>query len=232
MRWADLDSLNHVNNVVYLDYAAESRAMLVEDGLLADRPVRRVVVEFLRPLLLSRHPVQIASTVNGDELTQEIRPVPDASPFARVVTTFGPPEHMIAEGAYADSLPCRVRRSDLGPDGVVTPVKVFELFQEARILFIAGRLKSMSAGRFVVGRVDVTYGAGMPWRQEPYEVESWVSRLGTSSATVEAQIVGDGTVRARATSAMIGFDLGSQRSRPFSDEERAAFAALSLPDSP
>ena len=32
MRWADLDSLNHVNNVVYLDYAAESRAILVEDG--------------------------------------------------------------------------------------------------------------------------------------------------------------------------------------------------------
>lgn len=224
MRWADLDSLNHVNNVVYLDYAAESRAMLVEDGVLDDLPVRRVVVEFLRPLLLSRHPVHVTSAVSGDELVQEIRPVPDAVPFARVVTTFGAREHMPAEGrSYADPLPCRVRRSDLGPDGMVRPVKVFELLQEARILFIASRLKGMSAGQFVLGRVDVTYGVGMPWRHEPYEVVMWVSRLGTSSVTLEAEIIGDGTVHARASSVTIGFDLETQRSRPYSDEERVAF---------
>lgn len=227
MRWADLDSLNHVNNVVYLDYAAESRAMLVEDGELADRPVRRVVVEFLRPLLLSRNPVHIASTISGDELLQEIRPGADASPFARVVTTFGAPESMPAAGPHADTLPCRVRRSDLGPDGMVTPVKVFELLQEARILFIASRLKGMSAGQFVLGRVDVTYGDGMPWRDAPYEVVMWVSRLGTSSVTLESEIIGDGVVHARASSVTIGFDLETQRSRPYSGEEREAFAALS-----
>ena len=26
MRWADIDQLNHVNNVVYVDYAMEARA--------------------------------------------------------------------------------------------------------------------------------------------------------------------------------------------------------------
>ena len=232
MRWADLDSLNHVNNVVYLDYAAESRAMLVEDGLLANRPVRRVAVDFLRPLLLSRRPVHITSTVAGDELVQEIRPRIDAAPFARVVTTFGEPEPLPAAPSYADPLACRVRRSDLGSDGMVTPVKVFELFQEARILFISNRLASMSAGRFVVGRVDVTYGDGIPWRREPYEVVSWVSRLGTSSATFEAEIIGDGTVHARATAVLIGFDLETQRSRPYTSEEREAFAELSQPGSP
>jgi acyl-CoA thioester hydrolase len=230
MRWADLDSLNHVNNVVYLDYAAESRAMLVDDGVLADLPVRRIVVEFLRPLLLSRRPVHITSTVEGQELVQEIRPVPDASPFARVLTVVGEAESIPAAPAYADTLPCRVRRSDLGPDCTVTPVKVFELLQEARILFIANQLKAMSAGRFVVGRVEVTYGEGIPWRHEPYEVVSWVSRLGTSSAAIEAEIVGDGTVHARASSVLIGFDLETQRSRPFGDDEREAFVPLSRPD--
>ena len=232
MRWADLDSLNHVNNVVYLDYAAESRAMLVEDGVLADLPVRRIAVEFLRPLLLSRRPIEITSTVAGEDLVQEIRPVPDVSPFARIVTTFGAPDPLPADDAHADALPCRVRRSDLGPDGFVTPVKMFELFQEARILFMANRLRAKSAGRFVVGRVDVTYGGGMPWRLEPYEVGSWVSRLGTSSATIEADIVGDGTVHARASSVLIGFDLETQRSRPYSDEEREAFESFSRPYSP
>jgi acyl-CoA thioester hydrolase len=174
----------------------------------------------------------VASTVNGDELVQEIRPVPGVSAFARVTTTFGRLEPIPAVEAYVDKLPCRLRRSDLGPDDVVTPVKVFELFQEARILFIANRLIVLSAGRFVVGRIDVTYGAGMPWRREPYEVVSWISRLGTSSVTIEAEIIGDGAVHARATSVLIGFDLESQRSRPFSDEERAGFAELSRPDSP
>lgn len=229
MRWADLDSLNHVNNVVYLDYAAESRAMLVEDGVLDERPVRRVVVEFLRSLLLSRRPVHITSTIDGDELVQEIRPVPDASPFARVTTTFGAPERLRAAPSYGDTLPCRVRRSDLGPDGLVTGVKVFELVQEARILLIANRLKALSAGRFVLGRTDVTYGDGMPWRREPYEVSSWVSRLGTSSATIEAEIIGPDTVHARASAVLIGFDLETSRSRPYNHEEREAFASLSRP---
>ena len=38
MRWADLDSLNHVNNVVYVDYAAESaRAAWSMTGLIERR---------------------------------------------------------------------------------------------------------------------------------------------------------------------------------------------------
>jgi len=229
MRWADLDSLNHVNNVVYLDYAAESRAMLVDEGVLDVRPVRRIVVEFLHPLLLSRRPVHMTSTVDGDELVQEIRPVPDASPFARVTTTLGEPERMPAAPSHADALPCQVRRSDLGPDGVVTKVKVFELLQEARILLIASRLKVLSPGRFVVGRIDVAYGDDIPWRREPYEVASWVSRVGTSSVTIEAELIGTGAVHARASAVLIGFDLETQRSRPYTDEEREAFASLSRP---
>ena len=231
MRWADLDSLNHVNNVVYLEYAAESRAMLVADGVLDGGPVRRTVVEFLRPLLLSRRPVHITSTVDGDGLVQEIRPVPEASPFARVTTTLGEPDRLTASSP-ADTLPCQVRRSDLGPDGLVTGVKVFELFQEARILLVASRLKALSAGRFVLGRIDVTYGQGMPWRREPYEVSSWVSRVGTSSAAVESEIIGADAVHARCSAVLVGFDLETQRSRPYTDEEREAFASLSRPGSP
>jgi acyl-CoA thioester hydrolase len=229
MRWADLDVLNHVNNVVYLDYAAESRALLVEDGLLDDRPVRRVVVEFLRPLLLSRHPIHLTSVVGDAELVQEIRPAPESSPFARVVTTLGTLEPMAPAPSHAETLPCQLRRSDLGPDGLVTVVKVFELLQEARILLIASRLKALSAGRFVLGRVDVTYGDGMPWRRDPYEIASWVSRVGTSSAVIESEIIGGGTVHVRASAVLIGFDLETQRSRPYTDEERAAFESLSRP---
>src|SRR5215207_11624046 len=99
MRWADLDSLNHVNNVVYLDYAAEAQAMLAEDGVLAaDLTVSRTTVEFLRPLLLSSRPVTIFSTLDGRLITQEIGVARDGGQpiFARVVTTFGARESLRA----------------------------------------------------------------------------------------------------------------------------------------
>ena len=48
------------------------------------------------------------------------------------------------------------------------------------------------------------------------------SPISTSSATIEAEIIGDGTVHAKASAVLIGFDLETQRSRPFDDDERAA----------
>jgi len=229
MRWADLDSLNHVNNVVYLDYAAEAQAMLAEDGVLAaDLTVSRTTVEFLRPLLLSSRPVTIFSTLDGRLITQEIGVARDGGQtiFARVVTTFGARESLRAIG-IAEAHTCRVRRSDLAPSGVVSPVKVFELFQEGRIMFVANQLKALAAGSFVVARVDVTYGPDITWRRQPYDVVSRISRVGTSSVTIEAEIVDGPLVHARATSVLVGYDLETQRSRAFNAEERAAFGPLS-----
>jgi acyl-CoA thioester hydrolase len=233
MRWADLDSLNHVNNVVYVDYAAEAQAMLVDDGVLAaDLTVSRTTVEFLRPLLLSSRPVTIFSTLDGRLITQEIGVARDGGQtiFARVATTFGARESLRAIDGVAEAHTCRVRRSDLAPSGVVSPVKVFELFQEGRIMFVANQLKALAAGSFVVARVDVTYGSDITWRRQPYDVVSRISRVGSSSVTIEAEIVDGPLVHARATSVLVGYDLEAQHSRAFNAEERAAFAAFSPPD--
>ena len=65
MRWADLDSLNHVNNVVYLAYAQNARAVI--DGL-PQGPIGATTVEFKRPLLLGRRPVVVTTRVEGDQV--------------------------------------------------------------------------------------------------------------------------------------------------------------------
>lgn len=222
MRWADLDSLNHVNNVVYLDYAAESRALLVEDGALqGEAPISRMTAEFRRPLLLSRRPVTVASTLDLNTLTQEIRS--DASPtvFAHVVTTFGAPSDLERGQSTFEPYALSTRRSD-GQAGVATATKVFEYFQEARVLLFSElRRDSEGASRFVVGRVDVTYGAPISWRREPYPIRSWINRIGDSSLTVEAEIADNDMVYAHATSVLVGFDMATQRSRKLSDDEKA-----------
>ena len=138
MRWADLDSLNHVNNVVYVDYAAESRAILIEDGIVgADERVQRMSVDFLRPLLLSSQSVRVTSTRDGDELVQEITNGVADTVYARVTTAFGAPVDVKRGRATFDPYPLRVRHSDVDATGVASLTKAFEFFQEARIVLFS-----------------------------------------------------------------------------------------------
>ncbi|HEX6148735.1 acyl-CoA thioesterase [Nocardioides sp.] len=69
MRWADLDLLGHVNNVVYVDYLQEARVDLLrhhgptanaEGGLVEGVVVVRHEVQYLAPLSYRFQPVSIA----------------------------------------------------------------------------------------------------------------------------------------------------------------------------
>lgn len=226
MRWSDLDQLNHVNNVVYVDYAMEGRAQLVDDGLLErDLPIRSVRVDFLRPLLLSSKPVLVRSSVDGDTLTHEIRSGNGSTLFSTVVIEHGGPEPV--DDRRGTPLELRVRRGDIGPDGAVTPTRMFELFQETRILSFSRILPHASAGRFVVGRVEVELGEPLAWRRDPYPVQAHVAHVGRSSFSSLTRI--DGGRYGSATATLVGFDLASQVSRPFDDDEREALTAAMLP---
>jgi acyl-CoA thioester hydrolase len=71
LRWADMDSLGHVNNVVYVDYLQEARVDMLSlhpshtgarrlgEGVV----VVRHEVEFLHPLVFRPHPVRIETWV-------------------------------------------------------------------------------------------------------------------------------------------------------------------------
>ena len=67
LRWADLDLLGHVNNVVYVDYLQEARVDMIRahrpaqpDGALIDGlVVVRHEVQYLRPLTFRFRPVTI-----------------------------------------------------------------------------------------------------------------------------------------------------------------------------
>lgn len=228
MRWADLDSLNHVNNVVYLEYAAEARASLTHDGVVGtDDGIAEMMVRFLRPMHLSREPVVVRSHVDGGTLSQSIT-VGDGDPslsFAEVTTRYG---DRTAEAPRHDvpSLPVNVRRSDLDEHGVVRHTKHFELFQEARILTISTHLSSMSPGSFVVGSSSVTPGRPIPWRPDPYVARVWVSRVGTASFEIRCQLIDHDMVLAGSTTVMVGFDADAESSRPFGRQERAQLQEL------
>jgi acyl-CoA thioester hydrolase len=72
LRWADLDSLGHVNNVVYVDYLQEARVDMLRvhapatgsEALAEGVVVVRHEVDFLAPLVFRDEPVRIESWVS------------------------------------------------------------------------------------------------------------------------------------------------------------------------
>lgn len=230
MRWADLDSLNHVNNVVYLDYAAEARARLADGGLVGDdSTVTGQTVRFMRPMALSRGPVTIVSSLADGELTQDICVVRDGvrADHARVVTRFGARQDAAPREVDIDAMPVRIRRGDVDAAGAVHTTKVFELFQEVRVLDVSTRLGHLRAGSFVVGTSDVVFRRPIRWREEPYRATTWLSRVGNASLEMTCEIV-DGThVLAESTTTLVGFDPATQSSRRFEADERAQLLELS-----
>lgn len=232
MRWADLDSLNHVNNVVYVDYATEVQGLLVEYGLIdTGRDVVSMSVRYARPMLLSRHPVVVTSVIDGVTLTQQICSDRDGERivYSRVVTTFGAPVPQNRAAIVTEPLPARIRRTDVDSSGAVSRVKTFELFQEGRVLYVSNHMKGFKTGQFVVGTVSIDFHVPITWRREPYESRSWVSRVGAGSATIESELSDGERLLARGSTFLVGYDLAAQKSRAFSPEERAVFDSLKAP---
>jgi acyl-CoA thioester hydrolase len=126
---------------------------------------------------------------------------------------------------------CHVRFSDVDVYGHVNNVKYFEFYQEARLAFLSslGRDPEDADSGLVVARIDVDYRRPILFRPEPYAVETWVSRVGTSSFGLQCEIRDGDEVYSRAKAVMVSFDMAAQRSRPLSNAERARLAAVVEP---
>ena len=125
--------------------------------------------------------------------------------------------------------PCRVRWSDVDSYGHVNNVKYFEYYQEARIAFLSGLADGQpgTTGRgVVVARIDVDYLRPILFRTEPFRIETWVSRVGTSSYDLQAEIRDGDDVLSRAHAVVVAFDQDQQRSRRLSDVERSRLEEL------
>ena len=119
--------------------------------------------------------------------------------------------------------PCPVRFSDMDAYRHVNNVKYFEYYQEARIDLLAalGAREEPGTGLgLVVARLDVDYRAPMHLREEPYVVDSWVSRVGRSSFVLDGVIRDGDEVVSASQAVMVTFDAGAGRSVPLTDDQR------------
>ncbi len=129
--------------------------------------------------------------------------------------------------------PLRVRWSDLDTYHHVNNVKYVEYFQEARIGYsMAMHQRGDVFGEFVVARIDVDYLRPLGFRNEPFEVHSWISHVGNTSAIYVSELRDQGSVLARTQVVTVGFDTTTQRSAPLPPDHvkrlRAELAASGL----
>jgi len=117
-----------------------------------------------------------------------------------------------------------VRFSDVDLYRHVNNVKYFEYYQEARLALLGslGRLDDAVSSGFttVVARIRVEYKRPILFRPEPYVVETWVMRVGTSSYTLGSEIKDGDTVLSAAEVVAVRFDRSRQRPSPLTDEDR------------
>jgi acyl-CoA thioester hydrolase len=105
VRWSDLDSYGHVNNVKFFDYVQEGRiALMVEAlGLLGDQitVIVRQDLEYRRPMDFRTEPYEVASAVSAIgtrsfTLEVEIRDPEAGTVFATARTVVVQPEALTA----------------------------------------------------------------------------------------------------------------------------------------
>ncbi|CAN5190126.1 thioesterase family protein [soil metagenome] len=121
---------------------------------------------------------------------------------------------------------CHVRFSDVDVYGHVNNVKYFEYYQEARLAFLSTlREQEASDIALVVARMDVDYMRPIRFRPEPYVVASRVTRVGRSSFTLAADVMDGGKALSRSEAVLVAYDLTTQRSRPWTEPERAILEA-------
>ena len=126
-----------------------------------------------------------------------------------------PRRQLSTAGSSRHVYPVRVRWSDLDTYHHVNNVKHVEYYQEPRIAYsMAMHQQGDVFGKFVVARVDVDYLAPVTFRREPYQVHSWISHVGTTSATWVAELRDGDTVLSRTQVVTVGFDTRTQRSAP------------------
>jgi acyl-CoA thioester hydrolase len=125
------------------------------------------------------------------------------------------------------------RWSDLDAYNHVNNVTWLEYLQEARVdmLFVhapEGGSEGLAQGVLVV-RAEIDYRRPMVFRQAPYPIHMWVSRIGAASFTVSYEIAdeapdGSPIVYGRAKTLLAPVDMDSGAPRRISPEERAVLA--------
>ena len=113
------------------------------------------------------------------------------------------------------------RFKDLDPYDHVSNATFLDYVMEARVrVYRALGMYARGVVGQVVVRQEINYLRPIRFSIEPLQTRTWFSHIGTSSFTMETQLIDEGQLAADAKSVMVCFDKESSTSRPTPPEFR------------
>ena len=113
------------------------------------------------------------------------------------------------------------RFKDLDPYDHVSNATFLDYVMEARVrVYRALGMYARGVVGQVVVRQEINYLRPIRFSIEPLQTRTWFSHIGTSSFTMETQLIDEGQLAADAKSVMVCFDKESSSSRPIPPEFR------------
>ena len=113
------------------------------------------------------------------------------------------------------------RFKDLDPYDHVSNATFLDYVMEARVrVYRALGMYDRGAVGQVVVRQEINYLRPIRFSIEPLMTRTWFSHIGTSSFTMETQLIDEGQLAADAKSVMVCFDKDASTSRPIPPEFR------------
>ena len=113
------------------------------------------------------------------------------------------------------------RFKDLDPYDHVSNATFLDYVMEARVrVYRALGMYARGVVGQVVVRQEINYLRPIRFSIEPLQTRTWFSHIGTSSFTMETQLIDEGQLAADAKSVMVCFDKHSSTSRPIPPEFR------------
>ena len=113
------------------------------------------------------------------------------------------------------------RFKDLDPYDHVSNATFLDYVMEARVrVYRALGMYARGVVGQVVVRQEINYLRPIRFSIEPLQTRTWFSHIGTSSFTMETQLIDGGQLAADAKSVMVCFDKESSTSRPIPPEFR------------
>ena len=113
------------------------------------------------------------------------------------------------------------RFKDLDPYDHVSNATFLDYVMEARVrVYRALGMYARGVVGQVVVRQEINYRRPIRFSIEPLQTRTWFSHIGTSSFTMETQLIDEGQLAADAKSVMVCFDKDSSTSHPIPPEFR------------
>lgn len=118
------------------------------------------------------------------------------------------------------------RFKDLDPYDHVSNAVVIDYVMEARVRVYRqlGMTERSVIGQ-VVARQEINYRRPILYGLDPLIVRAWFSHVGTSSFTMDFEILDEGHIAADAKTVMVCFDINSRQSREIPPEFRQVLMA-------